>query len=77
MPETLKGLIERVTYHNPENGFAVLKVKVKGLPGRTSGDTIPNSGSLLSSAPVSVALTCCPASAWVNRLAIAYRITPL
>ena len=29
MPETLNGLIERVTYHNPENGFAVLKVKVK------------------------------------------------
>ena len=24
MPETLKGFIERVTYHNPENGFAVL-----------------------------------------------------
>ncbi len=30
MAETLNGLIERVTYHNPENGFAVLKVKVKG-----------------------------------------------
>ena len=30
MPETLHGLIERVTFHNPENGFAVLKVKVKG-----------------------------------------------
>ena len=30
MPETLAGLIERVTYHNPENGFAVLKVVVKG-----------------------------------------------
>jgi exodeoxyribonuclease V alpha subunit len=30
MPDTLEGLIERVTYHNPENGFAVLKVKVKG-----------------------------------------------
>ena len=29
MPETLNGLIERITYHNPENGFAVLKVKVK------------------------------------------------
>jgi exodeoxyribonuclease V alpha subunit len=29
MPETVKGLIERVTYHNPENGFAVLKVVVK------------------------------------------------
>jgi exodeoxyribonuclease V alpha subunit len=30
MPETLTGLIERVTYHNPENGFAVLKVQMKG-----------------------------------------------
>jgi exodeoxyribonuclease V alpha subunit len=30
MPDTLKGFIERVTYHNPENGFAVLRVKVKG-----------------------------------------------
>jgi exodeoxyribonuclease V alpha subunit len=30
MPETLKGLIERVTFHNPDNGFAVLKVVVKG-----------------------------------------------
>jgi len=28
--ESLVGLVERVTYHNPENGFAVLKVKVKG-----------------------------------------------
>ena len=30
MPEILNGFIERVTYHNPENGFAVLRVKVKG-----------------------------------------------
>jgi exodeoxyribonuclease V alpha subunit len=30
MPETLKGLIERVTFHNAENGFAVLKVNVRG-----------------------------------------------
>ncbi len=30
MPETLNGFIERVTYHNPENGFAVLRLKVKG-----------------------------------------------
>jgi exodeoxyribonuclease V alpha subunit len=30
MPDTLNGFIERVTYHNPENGFAVLRVKVKG-----------------------------------------------
>ena len=30
MSECLNGFIERVTYHNPENGFAVLRVKVKG-----------------------------------------------
>lgn len=30
MPDSLNGLIERVTYHNPEIGFAVLKVKVRG-----------------------------------------------
>ena len=30
MTESLKGFIERVTYHNLENGFAVLRVKVKG-----------------------------------------------
>ena len=28
--ETLCGLIERVTFHSPETGFCVLKVKVKG-----------------------------------------------
>src|SRR5271156_4597237 len=32
MPETINGLIDRVTYHNPENGFAVLRVKIKGRP---------------------------------------------
>lgn len=30
MPEHLNGLIERVTFHNPASGFAVLRVKVKG-----------------------------------------------
>ena len=30
MAETLSGFIERVTYHNVESGFAVLRVKVKG-----------------------------------------------
>ncbi len=30
MTESLNGFIERVTYHNVENGFAVLRVKVKG-----------------------------------------------
>ena len=30
MKEALSGFIERVTFHNPENGFAVLRVKIKG-----------------------------------------------
>src|SRR6476659_5440739 len=28
--EVLAGLVERVTYHNPENGFCVLRAKVPG-----------------------------------------------
>src|SRR5688500_689460 len=28
--EALAGLVERVTYHNPANGFCVLRVKVRG-----------------------------------------------
>jgi exodeoxyribonuclease V alpha subunit len=28
--EALAGLVERVTYHNPENGFCVLRVKLRG-----------------------------------------------
>ncbi|MDP6553139.1 MAG: ATP-dependent RecD-like DNA helicase [Pirellulaceae bacterium] len=30
MTETLNGIVERVTYHNVENGFAVVRVKVTG-----------------------------------------------
>ena len=33
MSESLAGTIERVTFHNPENGFVVLRVEVKGLHG--------------------------------------------
>ncbi|HWD19410.1 MAG TPA: ATP-dependent RecD-like DNA helicase [Verrucomicrobiae bacterium] len=29
-PDSISGLVERVTFHNEENGFAVLKVKAKG-----------------------------------------------
>ncbi len=29
-PETLEGLVERITFHHPDNGFCVLRVKVKG-----------------------------------------------
>ena len=28
--ETLAGLVERVTFHNEENGFCVLRVKARG-----------------------------------------------
>ena len=54
MPENLTGLIERVTYHNQENGFAVLRVKVKGreelvtltgsTPSVTAGEHVEASG---------------------------------
>jgi hypothetical protein len=27
--EVLAGLVERVTYHNPENGFCVLRIKAR------------------------------------------------
>src|SRR5262245_47902680 len=30
MAESLSGVIERVAYHNPENGFAVLRVQARG-----------------------------------------------
>ena len=29
-PEVLAGLVERVTYHNEDNGFCVLRVKARG-----------------------------------------------
>jgi exodeoxyribonuclease V alpha subunit len=55
MPEAIEGLIERVTYHNPENGFAVLRVKVRGrrepatvvgnLTSVTAGEYLQASGS--------------------------------
>jgi exodeoxyribonuclease V alpha subunit len=28
--EVLAGLVERVTFHNPETGFCVLRVKARG-----------------------------------------------
>src|SRR5262245_17107313 len=33
MAESIAGTIERVTFHNPENGFVVLRVNVKGKRG--------------------------------------------
>lgn len=28
--EYISGIIERITYHNPDNGFCVLRIRVKG-----------------------------------------------
>ena len=33
MPSTINGQIERITFHNEENGFSILKVKVRGQKG--------------------------------------------
>jgi exodeoxyribonuclease V alpha subunit len=30
LTELLAGLVDRVTFHNPENGFCVLRVKARG-----------------------------------------------
>jgi len=45
-PDSLSGLIERVTFHNEDTGFAVLKVKTKGLR-----DLVAVVGSLASVSP--------------------------
>jgi len=34
MPEGLSGIIERVTFHKPENGYAVLRVQASGRRGQ-------------------------------------------
>jgi exodeoxyribonuclease V alpha subunit len=54
MAETLSGVIERVTFHNPENGFAVLRVQATGrrdlvtvvghLPSAQAGEYVEASG---------------------------------
>jgi exodeoxyribonuclease V alpha subunit len=53
-PESLSGLIERVTFFNEENGFAILKIKTKGhrdyvtvigsLPSANAGEWITAEG---------------------------------
>ncbi len=55
MAETLKGIIERVTFHNPENGFAVLRVQAAGrrdlvtvvghLPSAVAGEYLEATGA--------------------------------
>jgi len=42
---TLECVIERITFHNPENGYCVLKVVPAEAKGRAKGDLIPVLGS--------------------------------
>jgi hypothetical protein len=56
--EALTGLVERVTFHNPDNGFCVLRVKARGqrdlvtivghAPTITAGEFVQASGSWLN-----------------------------
>ena len=55
MADTLSGTIERVTFHNPDTGFAVLRVVARGrrglvtvvgkLPSANAGETIEATGA--------------------------------
>src|ERR1700724_722095 len=55
MVENLSGIIEHVTYHNPENGFAVLRVQAGGrrglvtvvghLPSAAAGEYVEAAGT--------------------------------
>jgi exodeoxyribonuclease V alpha subunit len=58
MPETLTGQIDHVTFHNPQSGFAVLRVQVKGcrepvtvvgnVPSATPGEHLEATGQWIT-----------------------------
>lgn len=41
--ETITGVVERITYHNEESGYGVIKVRVKGF-----SELIPFTGKFIS-----------------------------
>ena len=47
----IRCVVERITYQNPENGFSILKVRVKGFD-----DLVPLVGNLLDATVGSVLL---------------------
>ena len=47
--EALAGLVERVTFHSPETGFSVLRVKVRGQRGVV---TVVRAAAAISAASV-------------------------
>jgi ATP-dependent exoDNAse (exonuclease V) alpha subunit len=60
--EVLAGLVERVTYHNAENGFCVLRArparKMQGVLPTRSAATVPS----CSSSSTAVRISCCGTS---------------
>ena len=62
MAEILAGVIERVTFHNPENGFAVLRVQAEGrpelvtlvgqMPSALAGEYIEATGAWINDLPL-------------------------
>ena len=46
MPSTIHGQIERITFHNEETGFSILKVKVRG-----NRELVTAVGSFMAPAP--------------------------
>src|SRR5208283_4094750 len=51
--EEISGVIERVTVHNDESGFCVLRVKTRGRARRAALAALPNRATLLRSSGVS------------------------
>jgi hypothetical protein len=47
--EQISGVIERVTFHNDDSGFCVLRIKTKGHP-QVAGIGVPSGGDPASQA---------------------------
>ena len=46
--EALAGLVERVTFHNEENGFCLLRVKARGQRGQRDLITVLGHAAMIS-----------------------------
>ena len=59
----LRCVVERITYQNPENGYSVMRVKVKGYD-----DLVTLVGNLLE-VPAGSVLLCRATGRWTNATA--------
>ena len=60
----LRCVVERITYQNPENGYSVMRVKVKGYD-----DLVTLVGNLLE-VPAGSVLLCEGDSRWTSAMAV-------